>query len=41
MADPIVTGYINSLFEIYNDPVNDKTNRFIIKSEDYLQTLTR
>lgn len=41
MADPIVAGYINSLFEIYNDPVNDKTNRFIIKSEDYLQTLTR
>lgn len=41
MATPIVNYYINSIFDIYDDPVNDKNSRFFIKSQDYIQTLTR
>jgi hypothetical protein len=27
--------------EIYDDPINDKNSRFLIKTEDWVQTLTR
>jgi|GEM_PF-4966756 len=41
MQKPISQGYINTLIEIYDDTINDKNTRFLVKTEDWLQTLTR
>lgn len=41
MAATIVNPYIDSIFDIYNDPINDKNSRFFIKSQDYVQNLVR
>ena len=41
MAAPIVEQFQKSMNEIYDDPVNDKNSRFMVKVEDYAQQLTR
>lgn len=41
MQKPISQGYVNALIEIYDDTINDKNTRFLVKTEDWLQTLTR
>lgn len=41
LSKPVVDNFVKSTFEIYDDPVNDKNSRFLIKAQDYAQTLTR
>ncbi len=41
MQKPICQSYKCAIIEIYEDPVNDKNSRFLIKTEDWAQTLTR
>lgn len=41
MQHPICQSYKKAIMEIYDDPVNDKNSRFLIKTEDWVQTLTR
>lgn len=39
--NPMVQQYLQQIFQIYNDHVNNKNSRFIIKSQDFAQTLIR
>lgn len=41
MQRPVCQTYKKAIIEIYDDPVNDKNSRFLIKTEDWVQTLTR
>lgn len=41
MQRPVCQAYKKAIIEIYDDPVNDKNSRFLIKTEDWVQTLTR
>lgn len=41
MQRPVCQAYRKAIIEIYDDPVNDKNSRFLIKTEDWVQTLTR
>ena len=41
MQRPVCQEYRKAIIEIYDDPVNDKNSRFLIKTEDWVQTLTR
>lgn len=41
MQHSICQSYKKAIMEIYDDPINDKNSRFLIKTEDWAQTLTR
>ncbi len=41
MQDPLQKNYIKTLIQIYNDAINDKNERFLVITEDWLQTLTK
>ena len=41
MQDPLQKNYIKTLIQIYNDAINDKNERFLVVTEDWLQTLTK
>lgn len=41
MQRPVCQAYKKAIIEIYDDPVNDKNSRFLIKTEDWVQTLTK
>ncbi len=41
MQRPVCQAYRKAIIEIYDDPINDKNSRFLIKTEDWVQTLTR
>ncbi len=41
MQRPVCQAYRKAIIEIYEDPINDKNSRFLIKTEDWVQTLTR
>lgn len=41
MQTPICQEYVKALIDIYDDPINDKNSRFLIKTLDYTQILTR
>lgn len=41
MQRPSCQAYKKAIIEIYDDPINDKNSRFLIKTEDWVQTLTR